>query len=118
MQKSFTIKMVQQRRILGKILLSLMLLMLKLDEINISRYLWGGGWEQEPGDGPGGGGCFCGLRFNLEKFISRPESTTNFYNQFGGKLSSLKISILVISTQDSQLLSCPREILASVYNEV
>lgn len=55
MQKSFTVKMVQQRRILGKILLSLMFLMLKLDEINISRYLWGGGgsrnweldWEEE-----------------------------------------------------------------------
>lgn len=48
MQKSFTIKMVQQRRILGKILLSLILLMLTLDEINISMILlgvWVGSWS-------------------------------------------------------------------------
>lgn len=73
------------------------------------------------GDGLGGGGCFCDLKFYLEKFVSRPKSTTNSYNQFGGKISSLKISILVMScefTQNSQLLSCPREILASVHNEV
>lgn len=118
MQKSFTIKMVQQRQILGRILLSFILLMLKLDEINISMILLGEGWGHGPGDRLGGGGCLCGLRFYLEKFISRPKSTTNFYNQFGGKISSLKISILVISTQNSQLLSCPREILASVHNEV
>lgn len=55
MQKSFTIKMVQQRQILGRILLSFILLMLKLDEINISMILWGRGgvmdreidWEEE-----------------------------------------------------------------------
>lgn len=55
MQKSFTIKMVQQRQILGRILLSFILLMLKLDEINISMILLGEGgvmdreidWEEE-----------------------------------------------------------------------
>jgi hypothetical protein len=74
-----------------------------------------------PGDGLSGGGCFCGLRFYLEKFISRPKSTTNFDNHARerfGKISSLKIRILAISTQNSQLLSCPREILATVHSEV
>lgn len=44
-----------------------------------------------------GEGCFYGLRFYLEKFIFRPKSTTNFYNNLGervGKISSFEIGIL------------------------